>query len=85
MAAVLAETLQTLDKGFLAQARAANNSSGTTAVLAALAGQQLLVANIGDSQVKAPPPGRPWKHLRQGLADCTQRCMQNQYVNNVRR
>ena len=75
MAAVLAETLHTLDERFLAQARTANDSSGTTAVLAILAERQLLVANIGDSQVKAPPPAHSQKHLREGLADSRRRYM----------
>ncbi|KAK9817610.1 hypothetical protein WJX74_001274 [Apatococcus lobatus] len=50
MAAMLRTTLHSLDERFLNQATATDDSSGTTAVLAVLAGRHLMVANVGDSQ-----------------------------------
>ncbi len=46
----LETTLLLLDEACGKRAQASNDSSGTTAVLAAISHQRLTVANIGDSQ-----------------------------------
>ncbi|KAK9853911.1 hypothetical protein WJX84_000068 [Apatococcus fuscideae] len=62
MSSVLRSTIQSLDEGFLSRSQA-NESSGTTAVLAVIADKLLMVANVGDSQAficpRVPSTGRP--------------------------
>ncbi len=48
----LETTLLFLDEACSEKAQATNDSSGTTAVLAAVSHQHLTVANIGDSQAR---------------------------------